>query len=61
MKSQNMPGKPAIYATLERKGLEIGFNMLADFEVGAKNIYCILQIPLPQHAHQPYVDPAFKY
>ena len=56
-----MPGKPAIYATLERKGLEIGFNMLADFEVGAKNIYCILQIPLPQHAHQPYVDPAFKY
>lgn len=35
MKSQNMPGKPAINATLERKGLEIGFKMLANFEVGA--------------------------
>lgn len=35
MESQNMPDKPAIYATLEKKGQEIGFTMPSDFQVGA--------------------------
>ena len=30
-----MPDKPAIYATLEKKGQEIGFTMPSDFQVGA--------------------------